>query len=67
METKSFTCDVCGELVDTDHDKLFMVTVTATGKTYQYDGGTNGWSRTFHAHNSHGSKCWLKIAKLFSR
>lgn len=67
MKTESFSCDVCGKPIETDHEKLFMATITVSGYRYGFDDGGEQWSKTFHVHNDTSAHCIGEILLMLNR
>ncbi len=62
----TLTCDVCGKTVETEHQKLYMATITIDWTETISDGGvgTEHHSDTYHIHNDFSNCCMSKIWKL---
>jgi len=63
----SYNCNVCGEPIETGHDKLYMGTITISGREYKHDDGGDDFSKEFHVHNGISNRCLEKILSLLKK
>lgn len=62
-----YTCDVCGKLINSKHQQLFMVTIVVNSTQHCDDGsasGTENVTDTYYVHNDFSKNCMRKIWKL---
>ena len=62
----TYTCDVCGKLIETEHQLLYMVTMKVHSVETVDDGGvgTMKLTHTYHIHNDFSNHCMGKIWAL---
>ena len=62
----TYTCDVCGKLIETEHQLLYMVTMKVHSVETVDDGGvgTIKLTHTYHIHNDFSNHCMGKIWAL---
>ena len=60
---KIYTCDVCGKIIDTNHQEHFMVIIEVS----HTDNESYNHCTTYHVHNDFSNHCMGKVWDLLEK